>query len=139
MPPDAVGLAQGDDRTIIALNPQDIAFAPDAVAEYGIDPNYFDPADKGNGAASQAAHAHNESYAEHLTSLGEDSSMRDGQQMTELTGSRHYMSGLYMPGTVMVQPAGYIRGLAAGRRLVRHLGQGDADGGSGDPDGQRPY
>lgn len=104
----------GDDRTIIALNRQAIAFARDAVAEYGIDPNYFDPAGKVNGAASQAAHAHNESYAGHLTSLGEDSSMLDGQQMTELTGSRHYLSGLYTPGTVMLQPAGYIRGLAAG-------------------------
>jgi glycine/D-amino acid oxidase-like deaminating enzyme len=27
---------------------------------------------------------------------------------------RHYVSGLYTPGTVMLQPAGYIRGLAAG-------------------------
>jgi glycine/D-amino acid oxidase-like deaminating enzyme len=34
--------------------------------------------------------------------------------MAELTGSRHYRSGLYTPGTVMLQPAGYIRGLAAG-------------------------
>ncbi|MGB3387683.1 MAG: FAD-binding oxidoreductase, partial [Pseudaminobacter sp.] len=36
--------------------------------------------------------------------------------MHELTGSRHYISGLYTPGTVLIQPAGYIRGLGAGLR-----------------------
>ncbi len=104
----------GDDRTMIALNRQAIAFARAAVEEYGIDPNYFDPAGKVNGAASAAAQSHNESYAQHLSSLGEGSEMLDARQMEELTGTRHYMSGLYTPGTVMLQPAGYIRGLAAG-------------------------
>jgi glycine/D-amino acid oxidase-like deaminating enzyme len=36
--------------------------------------------------------------------------------MLDLTGSRHYVSGLYTPGTVMLQPAGYIRGLGEGLR-----------------------
>lgn len=104
----------GDDRVMIRLNRQAIAFARAAVEEYGIDPNYFDPAGKVNGAASAVAEAHNRSYAEHLTSLGEQSEMLDPAQMAEMTGSRHYISGLYTPGTVMLQPAGYIRGLAAG-------------------------
>lgn len=107
----------GDDRAVIALNRQAIAFAREAVAEYGIDPNYFDPVGKVNGAASDTAHAHNESYARHLASLGEDSTLLDARQMADLTGSRHYQSGLYTPGTVMLQPAGYVRGLAAG--LIR--------------------
>ncbi len=104
----------GDDRTMIALNRQAIGFAREAVAQYQIDPNYFDPAGKVNGAVSAAGHAHNESYAQHLASLGETSEMLDPQQMHELTGSRHYRSGLYTPGTAMLQPAGYVRGLAAG-------------------------
>ena len=104
----------GDDRVMIGLNRQAIAFARAAVEEYGIDPNYFDPAGKVNGAASATAEAHNRSYAEHLASLGEQSEMLDPAQMAEMTGSRHYISGLYTPGTVMLQPAGYIRGLAAG-------------------------
>ncbi|WP_244743369.1 NAD(P)/FAD-dependent oxidoreductase [Mesorhizobium sp. L-8-10] len=104
----------GDDRALIALNRQAIAFARAAVEEYGIDPNYFDPVGKVNGAASPAARAHNKSYAQHLASLGECSEELDPQQMHELTGSRHYISGLYTPGTVMLQPAGYIRGLGAG-------------------------
>lgn len=107
----------GDDRAMIALNRRAIAFAAEAVQDYGIDQGFFDPAGKINGAASDTAHAHNESYAAHLASLGEPCEMLDARAMRDLTGSAHYKSGLYTPGTVMLQPAGYIRGLAAG--LVR--------------------
>jgi len=106
----------GDDRQIIALNRQAIAFARQAVAEYQIDINYFDPVGKVNGAVSEAAIRHNQSYARHLASLGEGSELLDQQQMREMTGSDHYAAGLYTPGTVMLQPAGYIRGLASGLR-----------------------
>ncbi|SHJ14036.1 Glycine/D-amino acid oxidase [Shimia gijangensis] len=109
----------GDDRTMIALNRQAIAFAREAVSDFAIDPNYFDEAGKINGAASAAGHAHNLSYAKHLTSLGEASEMLDQAQMTALTGSAHYQSGLFTPGTVMLQPAGYVRGFGAG--LAAHM------------------
>lgn len=106
----------GDDRALIALNRKAIAYAREAVGDYGIDPDYFDPAGKINGAASPRAEVHNRSYAEHLTGLGEDYELLDAGQMAELTGSRHYLAGLYTPGTVMLQPAGYVRGLAGGLR-----------------------
>ncbi|MBT8169257.1 FAD-dependent oxidoreductase [Phaeobacter gallaeciensis] len=106
----------GDDQALIGLNRQAIAFGRAAVEEYGIDPAYFDPAGKVNGAASAAGHDHNLSYAKHLASLGETSDMLDQHQMQDLTGSPHYRSGLYTPGTVTLQPAGYIRGLARGLR-----------------------
>lgn len=104
----------GDDRTMIALNRHAIAYARGAVEEYGIDGNFFDPAGKINGAASVAADRHNRTYASHLAKLGEPSEVLDAQAMREITGSPHYISGLYTPGTVMLQPAGYIRGLGAG-------------------------
>ncbi len=107
-----------DDRAMISLNRQAITFARSAVEQYQIAPSFFDMAGKVNGAASAAGHAHNLSYAKHLETLGENSEMLDPQQMYDLTGSRHYRSGLYTPGTVMLQPAGYIRGLAAG--VVEH-------------------
>jgi glycine/D-amino acid oxidase-like deaminating enzyme len=106
----------GDDRALINLNRHAITFAGDAVEEYGIDPNFFDRAGKVNGAASAKAQSHNASYAQHLLSLGEASEALDRQQMQDLTGSPHYGSGLYTPGTVMLQPAGYIHGLAKGLR-----------------------
>lgn len=106
----------GDDRAMIDLNRHAIRFAAEAVEEYGIDPNFFDRAGKVNGAASASAEAHNISYARHLGTLGESCEMLDAQAMRELTGSNHYRSGLYSPGTVMLQPAGYVRGLVAGLR-----------------------
>ncbi|SEK38082.1 Glycine/D-amino acid oxidase [Roseovarius nanhaiticus] len=106
----------GDDRRMIEVNRHAIRFAADAVEAYGIDKNYFDRAGKVNGAVSAAAEAHNRSYARHLETLGESCEMLDAQAMREMTGSGHYRSGLYSPGTVMLQPAGYIRGLAKGLR-----------------------
>ncbi|MEL6564995.1 MAG: FAD-binding oxidoreductase [Pseudomonadota bacterium] len=104
----------GDDRTLTRLNRHAIGFARDAVEEYGIVPDFFDEVGKVNGAATDAGEAHNRSYAKHLDDLGEPSEWLDADAMAALTGTRHYRSGLYTPGTVMLQPAGYVRGVAAG-------------------------
>lgn len=106
----------GDDRAMIALNRQAIAFARGAVEDYGIRADYFDPVGKVNGAASDTADTLNRSYADHLTTMGEPSERLDSKAMEALTGSRHYVSGLYTPGTVMLQPAGFVRGLGEGLR-----------------------
>jgi len=106
----------GDDALLTRLNRKAIAFGAKAVADYRINDDYFDSAGKVNGAAGSTGHRHNISYAAHLASLGEPHELLDAQQMTELTGSQHYVSGLYTPGTVMLQPAGYIRGLTSGLR-----------------------
>lgn len=108
----------GDDRGMIALNRQAIAFARGAVEDYGINPDYFDPVGKVNGAASATADVLNRSYADHLTSLGEPNERLDAEGMFQLTGSRHYVSGLYTPGTVMLQPAGFTRGFGEGLRAA---------------------
>lgn len=102
------------DRNQIDLNRMAICFADQSVEEYGIDCNYFDKSGKINGAASNRAHQRNLSYAENLSALDEPHEILDRKQMREWTGSSHYQSGLYTPGTVMLQPAGYIRSLASG-------------------------
>lgn len=106
----------GDDRAMVALNRRAIAFARGAVEDLAIPPAFFDPAGKVNGAASEAADALNASYARHLAGIGEPSERLDAAAMRELTGSGHYVSGLWTPGTVMLQPAGYVRGLGEGLR-----------------------
>ncbi len=106
----------GDDAALSALNRQAIAFARDAAEDYAINPAFVDPAGKVNGAASPKGDAHNASYARHLATLGEPCEVLDATQMRALTGSPHYTSGLFTPGTLMLQPAGYVQGLAAGLR-----------------------
>jgi glycine/D-amino acid oxidase-like deaminating enzyme len=113
---DYAGKGVEADKEMIALNRAAISFARACVEDYRIDPAYFDPVGKINGAASKTARALNASYAGHLTKLGETSEALDARAMHEITGSRYYSSGLYTPGTVMLQPAGYIRALGAGVR-----------------------
>jgi glycine/D-amino acid oxidase-like deaminating enzyme len=104
----------GDDQVLTQMNRQAIAFGEQAVAAFDIAPAFFEKSGKVNGAVSRTGDAHNRSYQAHLETLGEASEWLDSNAMTQLTGSTHYRSGLYTPGTVMLQPAGYIRGLAAG-------------------------
>jgi glycine/D-amino acid oxidase-like deaminating enzyme len=103
-------------KAMIALNRKAIRFAREATDEYGNNRHWFDPAGKVNGAATEKADAHNRVYAKDLADISERSERLDQQAMFELTGSRHYYSGLYTPGAVMIQPAGYIRTLVSGLR-----------------------
>jgi len=79
----------------------------------------FDPVGKINGAATPKGDKHNREYAKHLSALGETHEMLDAAQMREVTGTGYYTSGLYTPGTVMLQPAMFVRGVAAGLRSNR--------------------
>ncbi len=111
---DYAGSGDSHDRQLTALNRHAIDFAAQAVAEYAIPEGWFQRAGKINAAASAPGLAANESYARHLRDLGEAHEMLDAQAMREITGTGYYQGGLYTPGTAMIQPAGYVRGFAAG-------------------------
>lgn len=100
------------DRAAIALNRKAIAFATEVAADCDLPQEMFDPCGKYNAAATKAGDAHNRAFAGHLTKLGEPHTLYDQKQMQEITGSPHYVSGLYAPGTVMIQPAAYVRALS---------------------------
>ena len=105
-----------DSDKLTELNRQAIDFALEAAQEYQINPAYVDHAGKINGATSSAGTLRNRKYARHLEAKGEPCAFLDAQEMRALTGSGHYTSGVFTPGTLMLQPAGYIQGLAAGLR-----------------------
>lgn len=111
---DYAGAGEAHDRVLTRLNRQAIDFAEGVVADYGLQPGFFRRSGKINGAASTVGEQANRSYAEHLRQMGEPHEMLDAQSMREVTGSVYYTSGLFTPGTALIQPAGYIRGLAAG-------------------------
>ena len=54
---------------------------------------------------------HNTDYAKHLSQLGERYEHFDAKSMKGITGTNYYKGGLFTPGTVMIQPAQYIRAL----------------------------
>lgn len=111
---DYAGSGAAHDRTLTRLNRQAIDFAENACADYGMAQGSFRRAGKINGAASAVGEAANRSYADHLKALNEPHEMLDAAAMRQITGSAHYTGGLFTPGTAVIQPAAYIRGLASG-------------------------
>jgi glycine/D-amino acid oxidase-like deaminating enzyme len=111
---DYAGAGDSHDRQLTRLNRHAIDFAGEAVAEYAIPEGYFQRTGKINAAASAAGMAANTSYAQHLRNLNEAHEMLDAQAMRQITGTSYYHGGLYTPGTAMLQPTGYVQGLAAG-------------------------
>ncbi|KMW60815.1 Oxidoreductase [Candidatus Rhodobacter oscarellae] len=91
-----------------------IAFAAEMAAAYGLSPEAFSQSGKINGAASAKGHRHNLDYARHLGAMGEAHEMLDAAQMRAMTGTDYYVSGLRTPGAAMIQPAMFVRGVAAG-------------------------
>lgn len=102
------------DRIQTAMNRSAISFARDAADEYGMAGEAFVVSGKTNAAASAKGMRHNLAYAKHLGTLGETHELLDDRQMREICGSDYYCSGLYTPGTAMLQPALFARGMAAG-------------------------
>ncbi|NNE79426.1 MAG: FAD-binding oxidoreductase [Silicimonas sp.] len=105
--------ARGE-KELIALNRQAQDFAGAAVEDYGIDPHYFDRAGKINGVVDDRTQKIVDHERAHLSEIGEPFEMLGAQTMREVTGSTYYQGGIFTPGTVMLQPAGFIRGMAAG-------------------------
>ncbi|MEM1428383.1 MAG: FAD-binding oxidoreductase [Pseudomonadota bacterium] len=96
-----------------------IAFAQDMADEYGLSAEAFSRSGKINASASGKGQRHNASYAAHLAAMGEAHRMLDAAEMHELTGTEYFRDGLFTPGTAMIQPALYIRGVAQGLRSNR--------------------
>jgi len=91
-----------------------IEHASKMATEYLLSDEAFIVSGKINGAATAKGQAHNENFAKHLTAMGEPYESFDAKQMREITGSSYYQDGLFTPGTAMIQPAMYIRGVAEG-------------------------
>lgn len=97
-------------------NRMGIAQAQAMAEEYGLSAEAFTLSGKINGAATAKGDAHNRSFAKHLEAMGEVHERLDAAQMREITGTDYYQSGLFTPGTAMIQPAMFVRGVAAGLR-----------------------
>jgi glycine/D-amino acid oxidase-like deaminating enzyme len=101
-------------RVEMAQNRTAIAFARQAAEDYGMSRETFDPAGKINAAATARGMKLNASFGHSLKAAGEKHLFLSGDEMWKLTGSRYYLGGLYTPGTVLIQPADYVRQFAAG-------------------------
>ncbi|WP_120499935.1 FAD-binding oxidoreductase [Roseovarius sp. EL26] len=96
-----------------------IDFAASMAAEFGFDEETFVKSGKINAAASDKGHEHNLDFSKHLTEMGEVNELYDTARMIEITGSSYYKSGLFTPGTALIQPAKFVRGVAQGLQSNR--------------------
>jgi len=99
-------------RQDITIHRRAIALAAEMAAEEGWGADIFDPCGRYSVAMSDEGDKHLVTYARQLSELGEAHSPLDAKQTAEITGCHAFTSGLFMPGTVMIQPAAYIRAVA---------------------------
>jgi glycine/D-amino acid oxidase-like deaminating enzyme len=97
----------------IRMNRAGIAFATSAADEYGLG-DHVAPVGKYHGAATQRGLDSLAEFEKHLANLKEPFQHLDADEMQRLTGTSFYIGGTFTPGAVMIQPAGYIRGVAQG-------------------------
>ena len=102
-----------EDRRQIRMNRAAIAFAREAVEDFGLQDS-FDACGKLHGAADEHGLKALRRFEAHLDALGEPYSRLDAAELKRITGTGYYAGGIHTPGAVMIQPAGYIRGLAQG-------------------------
>jgi len=101
------------DRREIRMNRVGLAFAAEAAEEYGL-ADIFRPVGKYHGAATPHGLKVLLDFENHLTSLGESFEHVDADAMRRVTGTPFYVGGTFTPGTTMIQPAAYVRAVAAG-------------------------
>lgn len=101
-----------DDLRDIRMNRAAIAFASEMAKQFRLPGEAFDRCGKWNAAASGVGLRHNAAYARHLDNIKEPYRLFSTEQMHSLTGTSYYQGGLWTPGTAMIQPALFIRGIA---------------------------
>lgn len=107
------GGSQAEERQPdIKLNRIAIALAQELAAENGWGKDIFDPCGKYNVAMGAQGDKHVTSYAKQLDKLREDYRILNADEIAAVTGTNAFTSAIFTPGTVIIQPAAYIRGLA---------------------------
>ncbi|AOI60655.1 NAD(P)/FAD-dependent oxidoreductase [Burkholderia diffusa] len=106
------GSGSDERRHDIQVHRMAIALARDLALEKGWGKNIFDPCGKYNVAMGPQGDKHVTSYAAQLDKVNEPYRLFNATEIAKVTGTKSFTSAIFTPGTVMIQPAAYIRGLA---------------------------
>ena len=107
------GGSREHDLKRIRMNRAAIEFSGSAAEQFRLQ-SHFVRAGKLHGAATQQGLKSLKVFEGHLTGLGELFDHLDAADLKRITGTDFFIGGTFTPGTVMAQPAGFIRGLATG-------------------------
>ena len=90
------------------INQEGIAYIKQAVEELGVDCDWSEEG-KYHSAATTSGVAHLHKFAHALDNLKQGYSWVEKDEIQAITGSKHYIKALFAPGTVLLQPAKYMR------------------------------
>lgn len=93
------------------INLEGIAYLKDARDRFDIKCDWS-PEGKTHSAASELGEVCLASFANALDRINVKYEWYDASRMREMVGSRYYTKGLHTPGTVLLQPAAMLRGIA---------------------------
>lgn len=111
---DNYGGAVEADRKQTRANRAAISFNLEAAQDYAMPDEAIRLSGKLNAAASEKGLATNADYARHLKNMDAEHRLLDAAEMKAITGGDFYQGGIFTPGTAMLQPAQFYRGMAAG-------------------------
>ncbi|MEI9431713.1 NAD(P)/FAD-dependent oxidoreductase [Mesorhizobium sp. Cs1299R1N3] len=100
------------------VNLDGIAYIRSAVEEQGVDCDW-DPQGKYHSAATPHGVEDLKRFSEALDKLGQNYSWVEREEIRSITGSNHYIRALHHPGTILLQPAKYLKD--AVRRLPSNV------------------
>ncbi|ESY85967.1 FAD-dependent oxidoreductase [Mesorhizobium sp. LNHC220B00] len=90
------------------VNLEGIAYIRSAVEEQGVDCDW-DPQGKYHSAATGHGVSDLQRFSEALDKLGQNYSWVEREEIRAITGSKHYIKALHHPGTILLQPAKYLK------------------------------
>ncbi|ANL25291.1 FAD dependent oxidoreductase protein (plasmid) [Rhizobium sp. N113] len=109
---DFSGESEGRFRDSVLLQRSAIALATELAAENGWGKDLFDPCGRSSNAMSAKGDKHLDAYSRQLSKMGEAHRLLKREEIEAVTGSKAFTSALFSPGTVVIQPAAYISGVA---------------------------
>ncbi|KHK59574.1 FAD-dependent oxidoreductase [Burkholderia sp. A9] len=97
-------------RDELYVNTEGNAYLRKAVEELGVDCDW-DPQGKYHAAASENGVADLVQFSKALDRMGQKYSWVEREAMQDMTGSKHYIKALHHPGTILLQPAKYLKNM----------------------------
>jgi glycine/D-amino acid oxidase-like deaminating enzyme len=98
-------------REELSVNLEGMAYIRSAVEEQGVDCDW-DPQGKYHSAATGHGVADLRRFAEALDALDQTYRWVEAEEIRDITGSPHYARALHHSGTVLIQPAKYLKNAA---------------------------
>jgi glycine/D-amino acid oxidase-like deaminating enzyme len=105
-------------REELTTNLEGNAYLRSAVEELGVECDW-DPQGKYHSAATDHGIADLMAFSQALERMGQSYRWIERDEIQALTGSRHYIRALHHPGTILLQPAQYLKN--ATRKLAKNV------------------